>query len=120
MKKPNSLLVRRQEDVHFQVMRALFDNPELSQRELARTLGVSLGKLNYCIKALADKGWIKINNFSHSNNKLRYVYLLTARGVAEKARMTQHFLERKMQEYDALRTEIKSLKAEVTQLGNID
>lgn len=120
LKKTGSLLMQRQEDAYYQLMRALFDNPELSQRELARTLGMSLGKLNYCIKALADKGWIKINNFSQAKNKLKYVYLLTPRGVAEKAKITQHFLQRKLQEYDALKAEIEILQAEMRALNDVE
>lgn len=108
-----SLKQMRQEDAHYRVMRVLHDNPELTQRELAKTLGISLGKLNYCMKALVEKGMIKIHNFNHAKSKTGYVYLLTPHGVAEKARLTQHFLKRKMIEYDALKAEIAKLKNEL-------
>lgn len=103
----------RQEYAHYRVIRVLHDNPELTQRELAKTVGISLGKLNYCMKALVEKGWIKIHNFNHAKSKTGYVYLLTPHGVAEKARLTQRFLQRKMDEYDALKAEIVKLKNEL-------
>jgi EPS-associated MarR family transcriptional regulator len=87
----------------------------MSQRELAKVLGVSLGKTNYCIKALLDKGFIKVQNFRNSNNKLAYAYLLTPLGVEQKARMTMEFLKIKMREYERLRAEIAELKRESEQ-----
>lgn len=102
-----------QQDTYYRVMRLLEVNPDLSQRELASLLGVSVGGLNYCLKALVQKGWVKVQNFSNSKNKFGYVYLLTPSGVLEKADLTGHFLQRKMDEYEALRREIESLKAEV-------
>jgi len=102
-----------QEDTHFRIMRILQDNPDLTQRELADKLGMSVGGLNYCLKALIDKGFVKMANFSKSKNKFKYVYLLTPQGVAEKVALTSRFLMRKMQEYDALKVEIEALKAEV-------
>lgn len=104
---------RLQEDTTFRVMRLLQDNPDLTQRELAEKLGVSVGALNYCLKALIDKGWVKMHNFSQSKNKFGYVYLLTPRGVAEKAALTGRFLKRKLGEYDALKAEIAALRREV-------
>lgn len=104
---------RLQEDTAFRVMRLLQDNPDLTQRELAQALGVSVGALNYCLKALIDKGWVKMHNFSQSKNKFGYVYLLTPRGVAEKAALTGRFLKRKLGEYDALKAEIAVLRREV-------
>ena len=101
-----------QEDTYFRVMRLLQENPDLTQRELAEQLGVSVGGLNYCLKALMEKGWVKMQNFSHSKNKFKYVYLLTPQGIAERARLTKRFLKRKMEEYDALKAEIESLKSE--------
>ena len=92
-----------QEDTYFRVMRLLEVNPDLTQRELAKRLGVSVGGLNYCLKALIQKGWVKMHNFGQSKNKLGYVYLLTPAGVAEKAALTSRFLHRKMSEYEALR-----------------
>lgn len=94
-------------------MRLLEEDPDLTQRELADKLGVSVGGLNYCLKALMDKGWVKMQNFSHSKNKFGYVYILTPFGIAEKAELTGRFLKRKMAEYEALRTEIESIKNEM-------
>ena len=102
-----------QEDTYFRVMRILQDNPDLTQRELAEKLDVSVGGLNYCINALMDKGWVKMQNFQNSKNKFKYVYLLTPQGIAEKVALTSRFLERKMQEYETLKAEIKSLHRDV-------
>ena len=101
-----------QEDTYFRVMRILQENPDLTQRELADRLGVSVGGLNYCLKALMEKGWVKMQNFSHSKNKFGYVYLLTPAGLAEKASLTSQFLKRKSQEYEALKAEIESLQSD--------
>jgi EPS-associated MarR family transcriptional regulator len=98
-----------QEDTYFRVMRLLQANPDLTQRELAEKLGISVGGLNYCLKALAEKGLVKMKNFANSKNKFGYVYVLTPRGIAEKTDVTHHFLKRKMEEYEALKTEIKAL-----------
>ena len=96
------------------ILRILEEDPAISQRELARALGISLGRANFCLQALIEKGWIKANNFKNSNNKKAYMYFLTRRGIAEKARATARFLERKMAEYKALEGEIEKLKREVT------
>lgn len=104
-----------QEDTYFRVLRILQENPDLTQRELAGKLGVSVGGLNYCLKALMKKGWVKMLNFSHSKNKFGYVYILTPRGIAEKAALAGRFLKRKMEEYEALNAEIEMLKSEVGQ-----
>jgi EPS-associated MarR family transcriptional regulator len=101
-----------QEDTNFRVMRLLQENPDLTQRELAEKLGVSVGGLNYCLKALMEKGLVKMQNFTHSKNKFGYVYVLTPRGIAEKAKLTSNFLKRKMEEYEALKAEIDILKSE--------
>ncbi len=101
-----------QEDTHFRIMRLLQENPDLTQRELADTLGMSVGGLNYCLNALIDKGFVKMANFQQSKNKFKYVYLLTPQGIAEKVLLTGRFLKRKMEEYDALKMEIEALKAE--------
>lgn len=103
---------RIQEDTYFRVMRILQENPDLTQRELADKLGVSVGGLNYCLKALIEKGLVKMQNFAHSKNKFGYVYVLTPRGMAEKAALTSRFLKRKMEEYEALKAEIEALKNE--------
>ena len=104
-----------QEDTHFRIMRILQDNPDLTQRELADKLGMSVGGLNYCLNALINKGFVKMANFSNSKNKFKYVYLLTPQGIAEKIVLTSRFLKRKMEEYDALKVEIEALQAEVNQ-----
>ena len=88
-------------------------DPGLSQRALSRRLGISLGKVNYCLKALAVKGWIKVRNFEKSRNKLGYAYILTPSGIEAKARITARFLRRKMVEYERLKQEIETLKKEV-------
>lgn len=101
-----------QDETLFQVLRTLEANPRTSQRELADSMGMSLGKANYCLKALLDKGLIKMQNFRNSRNKLAYAYLLTPAGVAAKTSLTTRFLKRKMAEYEALRAEIEQLKQE--------
>lgn len=101
-----------QEDTYFRVMRILQENPDLTQRELAERLGVSVGGLNYCLKALMEKGLVKMQNFKHSKNKFGYVYVLTPRGMTERAALAGSFLKRKLEEYEALKAEIQILKAE--------
>jgi EPS-associated MarR family transcriptional regulator len=101
-----------QEDTHFRIMRILQENPDLTQRELAEKLGMSVGGLNYCLNALIDKGLVKMQNFSRSKNKFGYVYLLTPKGISEKITLSSKFLERKQAEYEALKAEIESLKAQ--------
>jgi EPS-associated MarR family transcriptional regulator len=102
-----------QEDTAFRVMRILQENPDLTQRELAEKLGISVGGLNYCLKALMEKGLVKMKNFANSKNKFGYVYVLTPMGMMEKAALTHRFLQRKMDEYEMLKLEIRALKAEV-------
>ena len=92
---------------HFNVLRKIQQKPESSQRELAEDLGFSLGKLNYCLKALKVKGLVKINNFKKNPNKINYIYVLTPKGVSEKTKLTLNFMTRKMKEYDELKREIK-------------
>ena len=96
------------------MLRILQGNPDLTQREIAQLLGVSTSGLNYCLNALIDKGWVKVDNFRESKNKFGYVYLLTPSGIAEKAKLTGRFLNRKLLEYDEMRAEIESLRGEVT------
>ncbi len=98
-----------QEDTAFRVMRLLEKNPDLTQRELADRLGISLGGVNYCLKALIEKGFVMMKNFSNSKNKFGYVYVITPRGLTERAGLTQRFLKRKMGEYEALKAEIDAL-----------
>ncbi len=109
-----------QEDTYFRVMYILRENPDLTQRELAEKLGISVGGLNYCLKALMEKGMVKMKNFSNSKNKFGYVYVLTPKGVAEKTAITHRFLRRKMDEYEALKAEIKLLKADVGEYEVVD
>ena len=101
------------EDTNFRLMRILEVNPKLSQREMGKALGISFGGINYCLNALVAKGLVKIENFSHNQNKFGYVYLLTPSGIAEKAALTSVFLKRKMEEYEALKVEIAMLKSEI-------
>jgi EPS-associated MarR family transcriptional regulator len=102
-----------QEDTYFRVLRILQERPDVTQREIAQLLGVSTGGLNYCLKALIDKGWVKVYNFSESRNKFGYVYLLTPSGIAEKAALAGRFLQRKLLEYESMRVEIESLRDDV-------
>lgn len=101
------------EDIRFRMMRALEADPKLSQRDLARSLGISLGVVNYCLKGLIEKGQVKVGNFRASGNKLRYAYVLTPRGVLAKAKLTKAFLKRRMAEHEALIAEIEALQCEV-------
>lgn len=113
--KPNnaSRKSKIQEDTYFRIMRLLQDNPEMSQRDLAKELDMSLGGLNYCLKALIDKGFVKLENFQSSKQKLKYAYVLTPNGIAQKVAITGRFLKRKIAEYEALKVEIDTLVAEV-------
>ena len=104
------------DEAHYRLLRLIEAKPSLTQRELAQEMGVSLGKVNYCVNALIEKGWIKARNFRNSNNKLAYAYLLTPRGIEQKAVITVHFLRRKMAEYESLKKEIARLRREVEQL----
>lgn len=103
-----------QEDTRFRVLRLLEDNPSVTQRVIANELGISLGGVNYCLKALISTGLVKIRNFHNNKNKLAYAYFLTPKGMTEKSSLTSHFLKRKMQEYEILKLEIDTLKKEAT------
>ena len=103
----------RKSDTEYLVLRKLENNPRLTQRKLSKELGLSLGKTNYVINALIDKGWLKLNNFKRSDNKLGYIYLLTPVGISEKTILAQKFLRRKSEEYNRLREEIEKLKDEL-------
>jgi len=102
-----------QDDLHYQLLRELTREPAASQRNLATGLGVSVGKVNYCLRALVSKGWIKVNNFRRSDNKWAYVYLLTPTGVAAKVRLTKEFIEKKERDFESLHAEIEQLKSEL-------
>lgn len=110
---PVQRLAGFQEEIQFEVLRRLHQSPDLSQRVLAKELGISLGSINFCFQALVEKGWIKMQNFSQSQHKLRYAYLLTPAGIAEKSKLTAEFLKRKTVEYEALQREIEQLKADI-------
>lgn len=98
------------QDIHFKVLHILEENPKITQRELAKKLGISLGGANFCLKALIDIGHIKINNFKKNTNKSTYLYLLTPMGLSKKMILATGFLKRKIDEYEALKVEIESLK----------
>ena len=111
--KDSSLNTGARDELRLRVLRALEVNPELSQRQLAAELGVSLGGVNYALKALVERGFVKADNFRKSGNKVAYLYVLTPQGVAEKASLATAFLSRKLEEYEVLRQEIEALKGEV-------
>lgn len=104
------------DEYRYKILKLVSDNPEISQRELARQLGISLGRANYCLKALVEKGILKATNFRNNKNKMAYVYLLTPHGIEEKTRITVHYLKRKMQEYEALQLEIEELRRDASLL----
>ena len=101
-------------EAHYLLLRLLQTKPHLSQRALARELGISLGKINYCIAAVIEKGWVKAQNFRDSQNKRAYAYVLTPRGIEEKAALATRFLRRKLEEYDSLKREIAQLERETS------
>ena len=101
-----------QKEDHFEVLRKILKKPESSQREMAEELGFSLGKLNYCLKALKDKGFIKMKNFKNNPNKLNYFYVLTPSGLAAKTKLTVNFMKKKLKEYDELKNEINEMNNE--------
>jgi len=100
-------------DKEYSILKILKDNPEMTQRELSRELGLSLGKTNYLIQALMSKGWLKLSNFRRSNNKLGYLYLITPEGLEKKSILAKNFLERKSLQYNKLKKEIEILKNEL-------
>ena len=105
------------EEIAYKVIKIIEETPDISQRQLAETLGISLGKTNYCLKALIEKSIIKARNFKNSHNKLAYTYLLSPKGINEKAKITTSFLKRKLIEYDSLKQEIEILKQEIIRLS---
>lgn len=104
---------RQQEDTTFRVLRLLQANPDITQREIAQQLGMSTSGLNYCLKALIDKGLVKMHNFSQSKNKFGYIYVLTPQGMVQKTALSSNFLKRKISEYETLKAEIESLSGEL-------
>jgi EPS-associated MarR family transcriptional regulator len=101
------------DETHYRIFKLIEAQPDISQRQLAKALGISLGKTNYCLRALIDKGQVKARNFRRNQNKTPYVYLLTPKGIEEKTRLTARFLKHKMAEYEHLKYEIEQLKREV-------
>lgn len=104
------------EDIHLELLRKLELNPEYTQRQLSQEMGVSLGKINYCMQKLIEKGWIKLSNFNKNPNKLSYIYLLTPQGIEHKGRLTISFLKIKLEEYEMLKNEIKKLRQDAKEL----
>jgi EPS-associated MarR family transcriptional regulator len=105
------------EEAHYRLLRLIESRPEATQRELAQAMGVSLGKVNYCVNALIEKGLVKARNFRNSRNKLAYAYILTPRGIEQKTSITVQFLRRKVTEYETLKREIAELRREVEGRG---
>ena len=105
-------------DIHLDLLRKLESNPKYTQRELSQEMGVSLGKVNYCIKKLIEKGSVKLINFSRHSNKIGYIYLLTPKGIEEKSRLTFTFLKAKMKEYEMLKEEIELLKEDAEKFNS--
>ena len=112
-KSDAALTIGARDELRLRVLRALEANPELSQRQLAAELGVSLGGVNYALKALIERGFVKADNFRKSGSKVAYLYVLTPKGMAEKSSLATAFLGRKLEEYEVLRQEIEALKGEV-------
>ncbi len=106
-------LVTFPDEIRLNILRILEDEPSISQRQLAKRLGISLGKVNYCLRALTEKGWVKVNNFKENPHKRSYLYLLTPGGIEKKAELATRFLKAKIVEYDALKREIELLNQEV-------
>jgi len=102
-----------EEELRYQILKRLQEDPNISQRDLARDLGISLGKVNYCMKGLVERGWVKAKNFRKSNNKLSYAYYLTPIGIEEKARVTLSFLKTRIAQYEELECEIEELRQDV-------
>jgi EPS-associated MarR family transcriptional regulator len=102
------------EEISYKLFKLIEQQPDLSQRELAKEMGISLGKTNYCLKGLMEKGWLKARNFKNSNNKIAYAYMLTPTGLSEKTKITAHYLKCKVHEYETLKSEIEKLRKEVS------
>jgi len=105
-------------DIRLDMLRKLQSNPKYTQRELSKEMGISLGKVNYCMQKLTEKGWVKLTNFSRSSNKLCYMYLLTPKGVEQKARLTSSFLKIKLEEFKILKDEISQLELDENEMAN--
>ena len=101
------------DSIHYHLLKQIQDNPGITQRQLAQKSGISLGKTNYCINALIEKGLVKVDNFKNSKNRSAYLYKLTPKGLEEKSKVTFRFLQRKLEEYEAIKSEIEELKVEI-------
>lgn len=112
--RPLSTREVRQHDAQFRVMQAITENPNITQRQLASLLGISLGRAHYCVASLIAVGWVKVGNFRRASNKLSYAYILTPSGMAQKAAITREFLQRKIEEYTTLQLEIEALEKELS------
>ena len=108
------------DEIHYRILRLLEAQPDISQRQIAKALGVSLGKTNYCVQALLHKGWIKAENFKNSRNMIRYAYLLTPEGIERKTTIAVRFLKRKTAEFEAIKREVEQLRQEVARLQSPD
>lgn len=108
------------DEYRYRILKLLETNPTASQREIAHELGVSLGRVNFCLQALVEKGLIKVNNFRHNESKRAYLYYLTPKGIKEKARVTVRFLKVKLDEYESLKLEVARLQHEANRLGHSD
>jgi len=102
------------DELQHKLFKVITQNPNISQRDLSKNLGISLGKANYCLKALMTKGWVKAQNFKNNRNKLSYVYLLTPSGIEQKASVTVRYLRKKMEEYDELKAAVEELQKEIS------
>ena len=107
------------DELRYQLLRTLERNPEMTQRQIAKELDLSLGKVNYCLKALLDKGWIVAGNFKSSERKMAYAYYLTPQGIEEKATVTVRFLKRKLEEHEEIQRTIEELRSEVSETGQL-
>jgi len=114
---PSKARLSERESIDYELLSMLEQQPDLSQRELSRRLGISLGRVNYCLQALAAKGWVKLENFRQSPHKQRYIYALTPAGIASKGAMTGRFLKRKLAEYEHLKAQIAALERELPEQG---
>lgn len=107
------------DEYRYRILKLLEANPQASQREIARTLGISLGKVNYCLKALIERGWVKANNFRHNEQKRAYLYLLTPKGIQAKATVTIRFLKWKLDEYESLKRELAELRLDTEKMKRV-
>jgi len=112
----NELKIGEKEEIYYKIMRIIQEDPRLTQREMAQKIGVSLGGLHYCLKALINKGLVKIQNFNNAENKYKYLYILTPKGIKEKSLLTYFFFDKKIQEYEYLKGELENLKEEIKNL----